>query len=289
MKIETRVEALELELKILKAEIQNTLLEIREQVLNHYYPELRAEEPLRRMGIAKVAPQKPVESRPAKGSQEYASEERDGQEPGNRNGRANVQAKPASPLDTAAPIQPFSDIFLQDIEQDDDQEPDFVAPPRRLNTFSIDSAGADDDDDDGDIDELDEMDDLTSPLPSVKVTPKTREVNYQQLKTAASEQAPKIKVKEERGDAQGPKASPSRRGFAALAAWVGDSIAKVGKEGTVQVIETYTATGGVLSSEIKSSILQLASLANDAQPAGPVGNKEMLSLMVALDQVLAEQ
>ena len=47
MKEESRIEALEHEVKILKNEIQATLLEIREQILNHYYPELRAEEPLR--------------------------------------------------------------------------------------------------------------------------------------------------------------------------------------------------------------------------------------------------
>ena len=40
MKIETRVEKLELELKLLKNEIQRTLLDIQEQVLIHYYPSL---------------------------------------------------------------------------------------------------------------------------------------------------------------------------------------------------------------------------------------------------------
>ncbi len=43
-RLEQRVKTLEYELKILKNEIQKTLLEIQEQVLVHYYPTLRAEE-----------------------------------------------------------------------------------------------------------------------------------------------------------------------------------------------------------------------------------------------------
>lgn len=44
MKLESRLEKLEHEFKILKSEIQTTLLEIQEQILIHYYPALRAEE-----------------------------------------------------------------------------------------------------------------------------------------------------------------------------------------------------------------------------------------------------
>ena len=44
MKLETRVERLEHEFKILKNEIQAALLEIQEQILIHYYPALRGEE-----------------------------------------------------------------------------------------------------------------------------------------------------------------------------------------------------------------------------------------------------
>jgi len=42
--LEQRVKALEYEMKILKNEVQRTLLNIQEQVLVHYYPSLRAEE-----------------------------------------------------------------------------------------------------------------------------------------------------------------------------------------------------------------------------------------------------
>jgi hypothetical protein len=46
MNLEQRVQALEQELAILKNQIQATLLDIREQVLNNSYPALRAESPL---------------------------------------------------------------------------------------------------------------------------------------------------------------------------------------------------------------------------------------------------
>lgn len=44
MELEQRVKALEYELKILKNEIQKTLLGIQEQILTHYYPSLRTDD-----------------------------------------------------------------------------------------------------------------------------------------------------------------------------------------------------------------------------------------------------
>ena len=44
MELEQRVKTLEYEMKILKNEIQRTLLDIQEQILVHYYPSLRSEE-----------------------------------------------------------------------------------------------------------------------------------------------------------------------------------------------------------------------------------------------------
>ena len=44
MELEQRVKALEYEMKILKNEVQRTLLDIQEQVLIHYYPALRADD-----------------------------------------------------------------------------------------------------------------------------------------------------------------------------------------------------------------------------------------------------
>ncbi len=44
MELDARVKALEYELKILKNEVQRTLLDIQEQILIHYYPSLRSED-----------------------------------------------------------------------------------------------------------------------------------------------------------------------------------------------------------------------------------------------------
>jgi hypothetical protein len=43
VELEQRVKTLEYEIKILKNEVQRTLLEIQEQILIHYYPDLRSE------------------------------------------------------------------------------------------------------------------------------------------------------------------------------------------------------------------------------------------------------
>jgi hypothetical protein len=51
MELEERVKTLEYEMKILKNEIQRTLLDIQEQILVHYYPSLRREEDIPSEGI----------------------------------------------------------------------------------------------------------------------------------------------------------------------------------------------------------------------------------------------
>jgi hypothetical protein len=51
MELEQRVKTLEYEMKILKNEIQRTLLDIQEQILVHYYPSLRREEDTPSEGI----------------------------------------------------------------------------------------------------------------------------------------------------------------------------------------------------------------------------------------------
>lgn len=58
MALEDRIKVLEDEIAILKGQIHTTLLEIHEQILNHYYPELRADD----SGL----PDAPGPARPAK-------------------------------------------------------------------------------------------------------------------------------------------------------------------------------------------------------------------------------
>jgi hypothetical protein len=63
-------------------------------------------------------------------------------------------------------------------------------------------------------------------------------------------------------------------------------VSKVGKERTIQIVETY-ANGGKLSAETRSSLLQLISLASEDEPDVPAGTQAMLGLMVGLDQILS--
>lgn len=58
MALEDRIKVLEDEIAILKGQIHTTLLEIHEQILNHYYPELRADN----SGL----PEAPGSTRPAR-------------------------------------------------------------------------------------------------------------------------------------------------------------------------------------------------------------------------------
>lgn len=54
MELEQRIKTLEYEMKILKNEVQRTLLDIQEQVLVHYYPTLRTEESKPSEGMIKA-------------------------------------------------------------------------------------------------------------------------------------------------------------------------------------------------------------------------------------------
>jgi hypothetical protein len=54
VELDQRVKALEYEIKILKNEIQRTLLDIQEQVLIHYYPTLRSDDSLPPEAIAQA-------------------------------------------------------------------------------------------------------------------------------------------------------------------------------------------------------------------------------------------
>src|SRR5687768_11118920 len=114
MKIENRVEALEHELKILKNEIQNTLLEIREQVLNHYYPELRAEETPQPASRPSPRTASALKINEARGSETHGGKnslamgnERNGERGSERSNFAS-QSKDQ--------VQPFSDFFIEEEE-----------------------------------------------------------------------------------------------------------------------------------------------------------------------------
>jgi hypothetical protein len=300
MKEESRIDALEHELKILKNEIHATLLEIREQILNHYYPELRAEEPMHnaslpvrpQVGRPGAPPKSPARPQPQEGS----------------NTLSEIEAK--------GHVQPFSDIFLEDLE--DETLTSELINSRRPVPSEADADLDDDYEDDDNFDDLiheslqsdftqdstpDSETDRGNGSGQIKVqkivpspntfgrTPQTREVDFRQLKQAAANKASSVSLPAKAEPAPTPAAGASqavqssKATFAALASWVSDAVGKVGKERTIQIIETY-ATGGKLSVDTKNSLLQLVSLAGEEEPTGQVGSQEMLGLMVALDQIL---
>ena len=287
MKIESRVEVLEHELKILKNEIQATLLDIREQVLNHYYPELRAEEPTR----AKLQPAKTSEAWPGERTGDIRTNEVRASEVRPSTG---VQAKainpprgqattPGAPSSGGIQVPPFSDSFLQnieslnldDVELDDDE----------IQSLAWDRGDKMDDEVDDGFDELDHENNPSIPVRPTSDSPQMREVGLQQLRQAQS--TPKAKGLP--SQAAQPMQKPNRNHFAALAAWVGNAVARVGKQRTTQVVETYAASGGALSNEMKATLLQMTALASDVESVDTVGNNEMLGLMVELDHILSVQ
>lgn len=298
MKEESRIEALEHELKILKNEIQSTLLEIREQILNHYYPELRAEEPTHSASL----PVRPTVGRPGL--------------PPKAAPRSQEPVNTLSELAAKSQIQPFTDIFLEDLSDED--LPDKNMPgedkdhdnPANSRPSAVDlTLLEDDEDEDDDSDlavDLDAVDldveagnqrqqpkgiqVVAGPRSSTGTAPKTREVNFRQLKQANAVTAKPVadSVASQRAEKAETAAPQSKQpSFAALATWVSDGVTKAGKERVLQVVETY-ATGGKLSAETKASLEQLISLASDDEPATPPGTQEMLALMVGLDQILRQ-
>ncbi len=123
MSLEDRVETLEHELKILKNEIESTLLEIQNQVLVHYYPAFRAEEP---------APPKerlPLGGPPAPTAAPIKSMdmEADYVQPKTREvslSTLKVQSDPMGPLLQAPPMR-----FKREVVALDDDEDEFADSP----------------------------------------------------------------------------------------------------------------------------------------------------------------
>jgi hypothetical protein len=206
-----------------------------------------------------------------------------------------------SEIEAKGQIQPFSDIFLDDLdEKGDDDDKGGLVNSRRPSALDLDE----DDEDYGDDDDSDDTDDGSiggikvqkvsgAPANRFGVTPQTREVDFRQLKQAASSSpsttpnaSPKAKPAPAPEKAEAPAPRVNRQAFAALASWVSDGVEKVGKERTTQIVETYAA-GGKLSAETKASLLQLISLADDIETPKPVGSQEMLALMVGLDTILS--
>lgn len=94
-KLEQRIKTLEYELKILKNEIQRTLLDIQEQVLVHYYPDLRTNSDSDAESVGQAM---------------NAIQEKKGQLDATAQLKARVAAASEKPVQPAAPVAPPSPI-----------------------------------------------------------------------------------------------------------------------------------------------------------------------------------
>jgi hypothetical protein len=243
MNEESRIEALEHEVKILKNEIQSTLLEIREQILNHYYPELRAEEPVQ-LNSRSLPVRQPV-GRPGL--------------PAKNAPRPQEEPNSLSEIEAKGQVLPFSDIFLEDLSDDQsDTETNELVNSRRPVADLEDEFEDDSDDDFEDLmvdvlpTDLDnEPNNGNGPnngnehaVGKIKVqkvvpssnafgrAPQTREVDFRQLKQGgignkpAATPAPESADRqlEAKAETQESKAKAGRQNFAALATWVEDGV-----------------------------------------------------------------
>lgn len=295
MSDESRIDALEHELKILKNEIQTTLLEIREQILNHYYPELRADEPLHSLSL------------PVRRAANRAGSSQSASRTASSPTLAEIQAK--------GQIEPFTDIFLEDLADDLVNDPNAVhelVNSRRPPITAIQPEISDLDDDE----EFDEESNVAQGIntggangvhgsngkgtvskrsgeapgintvkgtqPQTNVAPQTREVDFRQMKAAsAAKREPRAKKGQplaSQTNQLSPAANP-------LIAWANEAVHKVGKVRAAKVVETY-AMGDQLSNDTKDSLLRLIALAEENEPDGKISSREMLELMVELDQVI---
>lgn len=126
-RLEQRIKALEYDLKILKNEIQRTLLDIQEQVLTHYYPELRSGGSLPAEDIA--------------ASFNQVQQKRQEMEQNAGSTPAAPPAKPETPaviLDDDDDIPDFSDLLPDDDDGDDVEG----LEPIRVQSISLDEARA---------------------------------------------------------------------------------------------------------------------------------------------------
>ena len=264
MDLETRLEKLEHEFKILKNEIQVTLLELQEQVLNRQYPALRATEddeqeyaPLNsEQAKSNGSRQRPANERPAFDTN--GGERRNGSSNGNGKQERFVPG-------FAANSHTANGHKANGHPTNGYSTPGFVDPTANEHVFPF-------------RDALDEI--LDSDLDDDQ-GPNLREISLAELKRSPAAGEKRLPVAEKPAPIQGaPTVS-----FAVLADWVGESTHKLGRERTVRAVETYGASGNLAASN-KSMIMQLIELAGEDGPAETPSTAAMMEALVKLDQLL---
>lgn len=286
MSDDSRIEALENEIKILKNEIHATLLDIREQILNHYYPELRADEPMN----AHSLPMRRTANR-------VGTPKRQPNSSRSNHTPSEIQAR--------GQIEPFTDIFLEDLSNDDADD-EFTrhellnsrrAPISNLNGlhehYDLEDEELDVEEDQGEVAkanakskqsvETTGKNTVQGTRPEANIAPQTREVDFRQMKAAAAAAA-KREPKQKKGDAPRSQTIP-QPAQTELATWANQAVLKVGKACTSQVVETY-AMGDKLSDETKASLLHLISQVEVEGQNSKISSRDMIELMAELDLVI---
>lgn len=249
MKIETRVEKLELELKLLKSEIQRTLLDIQEQILIHYYPSLRAEEaetPERlnaMMGSLQAERQTLNQKRAASSAAEILFDDED-------------DDRPVGQSEALSGAAVLDDEALRNLMIG-------VPAPNNEGPEADDVAGAN--------------------------GLHLREVSISDLRRGSNGhngENGKHSANGSNGHNDKPANGAGRMDFAALADWVTGSVASVGKERSKKAVDAY-AVSGYLAPEIKQLLYQLIALSEqDGDPA--VGPNETIEVLVRLSAILGQ-
>ena len=223
MSLETRVETLEHELKILKNEIERTLLEIQNQVLIHYYPSLRAED---------ATP--PKELLPLL---ESAFSEVD--EPA-----SSLAKRPPEEEGTPAPPPKTKEVSLTDIKRK-------PAPPLP-----------------------------TRDPAAVKGAVAPANVTIIPAKVPPAAPAPVATL-------PWPAETIQQNLFPLLAKWVNESVEKIGKELTQNMVES-AANAEQIAPEVLTLLLQFIALCEEEQPPAMVDTKILMDALLKLDKLLAQ-
>lgn len=215
MSLETRVETLEHEFKILKNEIERTLLEIQNQVLVHYYPTLRAED---------AAPPKDL-----------------------------------LPLLESA----FTEAEDETAEKMAKHQPEDDETPASLpNTKEV---------------SLTEIKGKSRKLPKAIPTVNAEAVPVKKVVgTSAKGKAP-----------QWPEETIEQAHLPSLAKWVNESVEKIGKELTQNMVES---SGGAeqISPEVMNLLLQFITLCDEENPPEQIDTKELMEMLLKLDKMLSQ-
>ena len=215
MSLETRVETLEHEFKILKNEIERTLLEIQNQVLVHYYPTLRAED---------AAPSKDLlpllESAFKEAEDETAAK------------MANHQTEDD---ETPASLPNTKEVSLTEIKSKPKKLPPKATPTAKVEAVPVKVAG-----------------------------------------TPAKGKAP-----------QWPEEPIEQALLPPLAKWVNESVEKIGKELTQNMVES-SGDAEQISPEVMNLLLQFITLCDEENPPEQIDTKELLEVLLKLDKMISQ-